>query len=193
MIVGLDVDGVLYPYHEVFTRWAERWAGLRPGTLDDTPLSWPWYKDQWGWTTEQFLACYGAGVHAGVIFTDGDPKQGALWMARQLDDAGHRIEYVSAREIPGRVEAYEAKARTQLWLLEHRFPQAKNLTITDDKASVATDIFLDDAPHNVEALRAAGHPLPVLYDLPHNYGFEWYPRALTLRSFVDMVMGMARR
>src|SRR5690606_29280768 len=76
LVVGLDVDNVLYPFSTVFCRWAERERGLPPGTLDDVALSWTWYKSQFGpytMTSAQFVETFARGVRSGVIYTEGDP------------------------------------------------------------------------------------------------------------------------
>lgn len=167
LTVGLDVDNVLYPFSEVMTRWAERYAGLRPGSLDDVAHTWTWYRDQWGWTGEDFLDAFEAGVLANVVFTEGDPSPGALHAAVQLHDAGHRIEYVSDRQLP-HVDAVTAEFKTRHWLRRHGFPQWEHVTITPDKASVRTDVFLDDKPENYDQLLVAGHRHPLLWTRPHN-------------------------
>lgn len=167
LIIGLDVDNVIYPYSTVMARWVERRKGLPPGSLDDVALSWTWYKDQWGIDTEEFMAHFVAGVKAGVIYRQGCPAEGALAAARRLHDAGHHLIYVTDRAIPG-VTEHEAAYATMEWLMEHGFPTASRVYVTGDKASVYTDVFLDDKPANVEALMAAGTPYPLLWDRPHN-------------------------
>lgn len=164
--IGLDIDNVLYPWSTTMTRWTERRKGLAPGTLDDIALTWTWYKDQWGMTSEEFVEHFTAGVLAGVIFHEGDPSQGSVSTAHRLHAAGHRLHYVTDRAIDG-VSKEHAWQVTHRWLHDHGFP-VDSLTITGDKASVRTDVFLDDAPHNIKALVTAGHPLPLLWDRPHN-------------------------
>lgn len=188
--IGLDVDNVLYPWATVFTRWVERRKGLAPGTLDDIPQSWSWYKHQWGMEQSEMMDHFGAGVQAGVIFRHGDPLPGSLSCARRLWDAGHRLHYVTDRELPG-FPASEAKRVTEDWLGQHGFP-VSSVTVTSDKASVKTDVFLDDGPHNIEALVATGHLYPVLWDLPHNRDLFPSPwRARSWAGFERMVHTIA--
>lgn len=164
--IGLDIDGVLYPFAEVFTAWAEYRLKLPTGSLP-LPRSWHFYADQWGLRTEDFLDLYRQGVEAGVVFSIGRPLPGALAAVRALADAGHRIHYVSARAIPG-VGHGLARERTEQWLTTWGFPMTGSLTIADDKSSVPTDVFLDDAPHNHDELLSAGHPCPVIWAQPWN-------------------------
>lgn len=191
--IGLDIDNVLYPWSTVFTRWTESYLRLEPGALDDHALTWSWYKDQWGMTTPEFLGIYAAGVRAGVIFTRGEPTPGSLSLARRLHLAGHRLHYVTDRELPNHgVSEAKAYAKTWTWLKRYGFP-VDSLTVTGDKASVRTDVFLDDGPHNIEALVAARHPMPVLWNRPHN---ERVPvdamRVSDFHHFEAIVSAMAR-
>lgn len=164
--IGLDIDNVLYPWSTVMTRWVERRKGYAPGTYDDIALSWTWYKDQWGMASQEFQEHFTSGVHAGVIFSKGDPSPGSVSVARRLHAAGHRLHYVTDRAIDG-VTPGHAYNVTHRWLHDHGFP-VDSLTITADKTSVRTDVFLDDGPHNITALLDAGHPCPVVWDKPHN-------------------------
>lgn len=164
--LGLDVDNVLYPWSTVFTRWVEVRKGLEPGALDDHALTWTWHKDQWGMSTEEFLEHFTAGVQAGVIFAQGDPASGSVSCLRRLAAKGHRLHYVTNREIPG-VTSEHAWQVTHRWLHEHGFV-VDSLTIAADKASVPTDVFLDDSADNVRDLVKAKHPNPLLWDRPHN-------------------------
>lgn len=182
--IGLDIDNVLYPWATVMARWTERSIGLAPGSLDDIALSWTWYKDQWGMGTEAFMQHFTAGVHAGVIFAQGDPTPGSLAAVRRLARQGHRIHYISNREIPG-VTKEHAWRVTHRWLREHGFPGPDlygSITISADKSVVPTDLFLDDSPDNVRALVDVGHPHPLLWDQPHNQGGS-VPGAVRVHSW----------
>jgi len=193
--IGLDVDNTLYPWTSTITRWIERRKGLLPGSLDDHALTWTWYKDQWGMSESELMEHYAAGVHARVIFTHGDPSQGSLAMARRLADAGHRLHYLTNREIPG-VSENLAHRRTSAWLHRNGFP-VHSITITDDKTTVPTDVFLDDGPQNILALLAAGHPCPVVLDKPYNKVSSGVPaqarRAKDFHAFERIVAIEANR
>lgn len=172
--IGLDIDHVLYPFPTVFARWTERSKGLQPGTLDDHALTWKWYGPQWGMSSDEWLDHFTAGVLAGVIFAQGDPTPGSVAAVRRLHLAGHRLHYVTNRAVDG-VSEEHAWQVTHRWLHEHGFV-VDSLTISEDKASVDTDVFLDDAPHNIEALLDAGHRYPLLWDRPHNQGHRFAGR-----------------
>lgn len=178
--IGLDIDGVLYPYSTVFTRAVEKEKGLPPGTLRDEALSWRWYKE-WGAhsvTDEEFLDLMAVAVKHHGLFLYGQPYPGALHAVRRLHEDGHRIHYISARSWPGEEEG-EALNLTTAWLRMHGFP-SNSITISTDKFIRPTDVFLDDAPQNISALSAAGHPNPMLWDRSHNRATTLPLRALRL-------------
>lgn len=155
--IGLDIDGVLYPFVKVIAEYATDVLGR---DCTDQADSWDWYQ-QWGLSQEEFFALCGRSVRERILYTKGIPLPGALEAATALAEAGHRLHYISARAI-AEVPRYLAWHRTAEWLWRWQFP-VDSLTISDDKFCRPTDVFLDDAPHTYEALVAAGHPRPVLW------------------------------
>lgn len=185
--IGLDIDGVLYPFQTVYTRFAEKYLGLPVGSLNDESLSWNWYKNQWGWTTDKFLEVFEAGVCCGTIFSKGEALPGAVNAANVLSRLGHRIHYVTDRQVG--VTSTEAEFITRTWLCSQGFP-VDSITITPDKSSVHTDIFLDDAPHNIEALVSAKHSCPVIWETTWNRVFTKVSTVPTVNSwnqFINLV------
>jgi hypothetical protein len=169
VIVGLDVDNVIFPFSEAFTEYAERIHHLPKGSLDPEANSWAWYKTQWGWDTEQFLWTYVEAIKRGLWY-EPKPRPGALHNAKRLHDLGHEIRYITDRVVQGPQESipgHVAEDLTREWLSRFDFPQYRNVTIASDKASVKTDVYLDDKPENVRAVAATG-ATAILWGQPHN-------------------------
>lgn len=143
--LGIDLDGVVADFN---VGWMSRynsqfgtqlrhtqvvgWDGLHRlthfGTMDDF----------WAW----------ARSGSSTIFRDLPPIEGAVDVLRELA-AEHRIVIVSSKfdwAIPDTLE----------WLAEHRVP-AREIHFVWDKTRVPCDVYLEDAPANLEALVAA-HP-----------------------------------
>ena len=59
-----------------------------------------------------------------------------------------------------------AVADTVDWLDDHGIPY-RDLCFLGQKPQVEADAYVDDAPHNIEALRAAGNPV-IVFDQPYN-------------------------
>jgi hypothetical protein len=194
VIIGLDIDNVIFPFSEAFTEFAEAIHGFEPGTLDPEALSWSWYKTQWGWDTEKFLRTYVEAVKQG-LWLQPKPRAGAVFNAWELNDAGHEIRYVTDRVVVGPEESipgHVAEDLTREWLSRFDFPQSSNLHITGDKASVKTDVFLDDKPENVRAVAATGSHA-ILWGQPHNQTSPSLHRTGSWTAFRGHVRRVDRR
>jgi 5'(3')-deoxyribonucleotidase len=143
--LGIDLDGVVADFN---TGWMERynrqfgtalhhsqvlrWDGLHRLTHFAT------MDDFWAW----------AQLGDGSVFRDLPPIPGAIETIAELA-ADHRIVIISSKfdwAIPD----------TLAWMSEHRV-LAREIHFVWDKTSVPCDVYLEDAPHNLEALVSA-HP-----------------------------------
>ena len=86
----------------------------------------------------------------------------ALW---RLSDAGVWIRIITHRLVV-HWGHQTAVGDTVAWLDEHNVPY-RDLCFLGRKPEVEADLYLDDAPHNIESLRAAGNAV-VVYDQPYN-------------------------
>ena len=109
---------------------------------------------------------------------------GAPLALRKLSAAGVRIRIITHRLF---IKYFHQVAvqQTVEWLDYHDIPYW-DLCFMKDKAAVGADLYVEDAPDNVEALRADGHPTIVFsnstnLDLPG-------PRADTWEQVTELVM-----
>ena len=86
----------------------------------------------------------------------------ALW---RLSDAGVWIRIITHR-LYVNWGHHEAVADTVAWLDEHGIPY-RDLCFLGAKPEVQADLYIDDAPHNIEALRAAGNEV-IAFAQPYN-------------------------
>ncbi len=179
--LGIDMDGVLADFH---AGWMERynerfgrqlhhsqvvqWDGLHRLT------HFPTMDDFWVWAQEGGRS----------IFRDLPPFPGAIETIARLNDQ-HRVVIISSKfdwAIPDTLE----------WLAEHRVA-AREIHFLWDKTSVACDVYLEDAPHHLEALvrkrpdaaicrmvRPWNDPVPGTVDVT-----DW-------DAFAELVDGLAR-
>ena len=141
--LGIDLDGVVADFN---TGWMERynrefgaqlhhsqvvgWDGLHSLT------HFPDMDEFWAW----------AQLGGASIFRDLPPFEGAIETMAALA-MQHRIVIISSKfdwAIPD----------TLAWLSEHRVV-AREIHFVWDKTAVPCDVYLEDAPHNLEALVAA--------------------------------------
>lgn len=185
LVVGVDLDEVCYPFIGAFRAWLVDARGHRAEDLPArTRFGVP--SREWGFDEEAFLAEFRAAIEAGHLFTAGDPLPGAKEGLCALRTAGHEIVLITARAYEPVRQAIEAA--TVAWLGEHGLPYDR-LVFDHDKTCVRTDVFLDDAVHNYDALEEAGLR-PVLYTQPYNVDHPGV-RVDGWPAFVEVVAGLA--
>ncbi len=181
--IGLDVDGVVYPFAQVIGRYATSVLGKDCSAPAET---WDWYRS-WGLDTQGFLGLCARSAHDGVLFTEGEPLPGALGAAEALAADGHRLHFVTARALPG-IPPSMAWHLTSSWLTRWGFPP-HTLTVSDDKAARPTHVFLDDSPDQYDALVTSGHARPVLWSHPATVGHP-AERVTTWDEFLAIVAAL---
>jgi len=161
-VLGVDLDGVCGDHTAAFRAVVAAERGVDPATLGPQ-VSWNFHE--WGLDDDSFLAIHRRGVLDHHMFRHMPAIDGvaeALW---RLSDAGVWIRLITHRLYANWGHA-TAVADTVSWLDEHRIPY-RDLCFLGQKPHVEADAYVDDAPHNVEALRATGSPV-VVFDQPYN-------------------------
>lgn len=161
-ILGVDLDGVCGDHTEAFRRVVAAERGVDPSTL---PAQTSWNYHEWDLDDDTFLEYHRKGVLEHRMFRDMPVYEGvsdALW---RLSDAGVWIRLITHRLYANWGHAV-AVADTVAWLDEAGIPY-RDLCFLGQKPQVEADCYIDDAPHNVESLRAAGNPV-IVYDQPYN-------------------------
>lgn len=183
--VGVDLDEVCYPFIETVRQLVVEDRGAADLELAQ-PTGWGIPLREWGFDGASFEAFFVQVIRDGRLFRHGDPIEGAVEGLAALADAGHDIHLVTARRWAP-VQA-EIEAATREWLDRHGLAHT-TLTFDEDKTVVPTDVFLDDAVHNYEALEAAGG-FPVLYHQHYNADHGGR-RVHSWPEFVDLVEDLA--
>lgn len=182
-VLGVDLDGVCADYTSglrgfLITR------GVDPARLS-APTTWSLATAGWFDDDEGYLEGHRAAVAAGlfVALPELDGMSDALW--RLSDDDEVHIRIVTHRLI-GHGHHEAAVADTVRWLNAPR-PDGRprvpfrDLCYLGDKVAAGADCYIDDAPHNVEALRDAGRDV-IVFDAPYNQHVPG-PRA---RNWVEL-------
>lgn len=160
-VLGVDLDGVCGDYVEAFARVVALDRGVDPGSLT-REVSWDFAS--WGLDREEFLRLHSLGVDNGM-FRDMPAIGGASEALWRLNHAGVWVRLITHRLIMH--GSHQTVARdTVVWLDEAEIPY-RDLCFIGAKAEVGAHCYIDDAPHNVEALRSAGNTV-IIFDQPYN-------------------------
>jgi 5'(3')-deoxyribonucleotidase len=180
-VLGVDLDGVCADYNTAFRAAVARHRGVDPSTLT-TEVTWDFAE--WGLDREGFLEHHRRAVVEDHVFAAMPAIDGvadALW---RLSDAGVWIRIITHRLVSNWSHA-TVVSDTVNWLDEHRIPY-RDLCFLGHKPQVEADAYVEDAPHNVEALRRSGNEV-IVFDQPYNRGLP-APRARTWAE-VEAIVG----
>lgn len=169
-IFGVDLDGVCADYTAGFRRTVALERDVSEGSLPDE-VSWDY--GEWGFDRERFLEMHRIGVQRHRMFRDMPEVPGASDALWRLSDAGVWIRVITHRLITNWGHRLIV-SDTVDWLDTRRIPY-RDLCFLGRKPEVQADAYIDDAPHNIEALRASGNTV-IVFDQPYNRHLEG-PRA----------------
>ena len=151
-VFGVDLDGVVVDFYGAIREIAAEWLGVPIEELTEqvTYGLAEWNLDRMG----GYIRLHRFAVTQRRIFAE--PIPGAPARLRRLV----KHENIRIRIITNRLYVphfhKEAASQTIDWLDHHGIPYW-DLCLLPDKAAVGADLYIDDAPSNVEALRAKGH------------------------------------
>jgi len=169
MIIGLDLDGTTGDYAGTLLRAMAKQAGLTTPADIDAYLATKgepsdYEMTSWFPTREAFVTTHTAAVDDGLylnipVFPGASEK---LWA---LSDEGHDIHIVTSRFV-GHRRNNRVVHHTAEWLDKNDIPY-RSIHFVKDKFLLKCDVFVDDAPTNIEKLREAGFEV-IIYDAPYN-------------------------
>lgn len=169
-ILGVDLDAVCADYNAALRQVAAVEMGV---PLDSLTTDAGWDFGEWGLDRDGFLALHRTAVQEHRIFRDMPAIDGASDSLWRLSDAGVWIRVITHRLVSNWGHALIV-SDTVDWLDSQRIPY-RDLCFLGRKPEVQANAYVDDAPHNIEALRAGGNRV-IVFDQPYNRGMEG-PRA----------------
>lgn len=185
-VFGVDLDGVCADYTLGFREIVAEHRGVAPESLT---LNRSWGFQEWGIDDEEFNRLHRYAVTERHLLRDLPQLPGcadALW---RLSDAGVWIRIITHRLYTNWGHA-TAIGDTVAWLDASRIPY-RDICFLGAKPEVEADAYIDDAPHNIAALRAADNQV-IVFDQPYNLHLAG-PRARDWGEVEDLVMAMVAR
>ena len=181
-ILGVDLDGVCGDYTAAFRTVVAADRGSDPASLGDARS---WDFAEWGIAgPAEFDRLHRLAVLEHRMFRHMPPMVGvaeALW---RLSDAGVWIRIITHRLCVNWGHAV-AVADTVAWLDDQGIPY-RDICFLGAKPEVEADCYVDDASHNVDALRDAGNYV-IVFDAPYNRNVDG-PRAATWADVETLVL-----
>lgn len=157
-VLGVDLDGVVADFYEGIRALAAEWLEVDVSSL--TP------EVSYGlpeWNIAAALGGYKAFHRFAVtqrdLFRNLKPIPGAALSIRRLSVLGVRIRIITHRLY---IKHFHQTAVQQTidWLDDYDIPYW-DLCFMKDKAGVGADLYVEDTPQNVQALRDDGHDVLV--------------------------------
>ena len=184
-ILGVDLDGVVANHTWRFREIMAELRGVDPETM---PLERSWDFHEWGFGPDDYAEYHRIAVMEHAMFRTMPVIDGAADALWRLSDAGIWIRIITHR-LYVHWGHEKAVADTAAWLDIHRIPY-RDLCFLGAKPQVEADAYIDDAPHNIEQLRAAGNTV-IAFEQPYNRGLAGDPRAQTWAEVESIVADLA--
>jgi len=171
-VLGVDLDGVCADYTVGFRSVAAIEWNVPEQSLT-TEVSWDFAE--WGLDRAGFLQLHRASVQDHRMFRDMPAIPGASESLWRLSDAGVWIRIVTHRLVTNWGHQ-TIVADTVEWLDLRSIPY-RDICFLGRKPEVQADAYVEDAPHNIVALRELGNTV-IVFDQPYNRDLPG-PRART--------------
>ena len=184
-VLGVDLDGVVADHTGRFREIVAERRGVDPETL---PLERSWDFHEWGFAPGEYESLHKLAVTEYDMILTMPVIEGAADALWRLSDAGIWIRIITHRLYVN--WAHErAAGDTAAWLDQHKIPY-RDLCFLGAKPEVQADAYIDDAPHNIEALRALGNTV-IVFEQPYNRHIEGGPRATSWVEVESIVVDLA--
>jgi 5'(3')-deoxyribonucleotidase len=179
-ILGVDLDGVCGDYSGALRQVV---AAEKDIDIEALPPQASWDFLEWELGPGEFEEMHRKAVLEHRIFRSMPPMPGAADALWRLSDAGVWIRIITHR-IYGNWGHAVAVGDTVAWLDSVGIPY-RDLCFLGAKPQVEADCYIDDAPHNVDALRDSGAYV-IVFDQLYNRDLDG-PRAADWNEVEELV------
>lgn len=149
MIIGLDLDGVVYDYVENLKHFLRYNHGVFLDVLT-RPITSYNIAENWGVKERQFAAWQDEFVLSGG-FAKGKPMPGAVDLIANSIKEGNQIYLITERGSSGNCRI-KASQDTLSWIGDY-LPHPSGVVFAKDKHLVECDIYLDDCTDVLKGIR----------------------------------------
>jgi 5'(3')-deoxyribonucleotidase len=163
MIIGIDCDGVLYPFTENFIKFASNKLKREL----PIPTKWEMWQE-WNITIDEWKDIYFDFLELKGLNLS-EPYKDCQEVLKRLREKGHSIFIITHRLLPFLNSRYRKMVvNATIEFLEDNDIPYDDLLIMEKKFLVKTDILLDDALHNLNKCES----IPICFNQPWNQNYE---------------------
>ncbi|WP_420639860.1 5' nucleotidase, NT5C type [Candidatus Poriferisocius sp.] len=179
-VLGVDLDGVCAQHTLAFRNVV---AAEKRVPVESLPLDCSWGFEEWGFADGDFEEYHRLAVTKHRMLAEMAAMPGAAKALWRLSEAGVWIRIITHRLYTNWDHAIAA-GDTAEWLDKAKIPY-RDLCFVGGKTAVDAHLYIEDAPHNVEALRAEGRTV-IVFDQPYNRELD-SPRATSWEEAETLV------
>jgi 5'(3')-deoxyribonucleotidase len=162
-VFGVDLDGVVADFYRGLKPIAAEWVG-RP--VEELPDAFSFGLEEWGFRSAvEYERLHRFAIAERSLYENLSPIEGAGPALRRLSSSGVRIRIITHRLYLKHTHKTSV-AQTVGWLDRYAIPYW-DLCFMSDKGAVGADLYVDDAPSNIEDLRAGGNEA-IVFTAPTN-------------------------
>jgi 5'(3')-deoxyribonucleotidase len=182
-VLGVDLDGVVADFYEGIRPIAAEWQGVE---VESLPRDVSYGLREWGFVGgEDYERMHRFAVMGRKLFLKLPPIPRAAAVLRRLSAKDVRIRIITNRLFL-KYTHQEAVSQTVEWLETHGIPYW-DICFMAEKAAVGADLYVDDSPGNIEALRGEGHHAIVFGNSTNRHVHP--PRAESWDAVEKLVLG----
>jgi 5'(3')-deoxyribonucleotidase len=174
-VLGVDLDGVCADFYEGLRPIAAEWLQV---PLESLTKEVSWGLKEWGVQDAPggYNALHRFAVTQRDLFVNLAPMDGVGPVLRRLTRRRIRVRIITHRLFIRHFHQVAVR-QTIEWLDYHDIPYW-DLCFMKDKAAIGADLYVDDSPDHVRALRLGGHKVVVFgnstnRDLAHPRASNW--------------------
>jgi 5'-nucleotidase len=194
-VLGVDLDGVCADYDGAMRDHVSKFLEIERSSIGPT-TEWSLVRSGWPLTSEEhFIELHNRAVVEKRMFATMDPIPGASDALWYLSDLGVRVRVITFRLIVNGTHSVVCQDTVDFLNRPRRdgrpmIPYRDICFLKDKSALGDVDLLIDDAPHNVEAVRSVhGEHAAMVFDQPYNQNVA----GLRARSWDDVVAEVERR
>ncbi|MXW41745.1 MAG: hypothetical protein F4138_00350 [Acidimicrobiia bacterium] len=179
-VFGVDIDGVCAQHTVAFRDIVARERNV---PVDSLTLECSWGFEEWNFQEGDFERFHRQAVVEHRMLADMPSMPGASKALWRLSEAGVWIRIITHRLYTNWDHAIAA-GDTAKWLDKAKIPY-RDLCFVGGKTAVDAHIYVEDAPHNIDALRSQGRNV-IVFEQPYNRDLS-EPRAANWEQVEAMV------